>query len=130
MSQRTFVSLGRLSLSARADRMRPRAGPRVAGVLYRPDDPGDRARVGLIVMHETASFLEHPSCAQLADRGYTDPGMDAPIAGHNLWEELPEYQALECATCATADWWTRSCSSVTGRWPACPLLSDRGRERS
>jgi pimeloyl-ACP methyl ester carboxylesterase len=63
-------------------------------VLYQPNDPGmARSRIGVVVMHATASFLAHPSCAQLAGRGYTVLAIDPPLANPNLWEDLPQYLA-------------------------------------
>lgn len=95
MPETTFVPLGSLGGRSQIDRLRPRAAPRALGVLYMPDDPDQsRSRVGVIVMHATASFLAHPSCLQLAGRGYTVLAVDPPLANRNMWEDLPEYLAM------------------------------------
>lgn len=95
MPQTTFISLGSLGGRSQVDGMRPRPAPRAPAVLYQPDDRRQsRARVGVIVMHATASFLNHPSCTQLSRRGYTVLAIDPPLANPNLWEELPEYLGL------------------------------------
>jgi pimeloyl-ACP methyl ester carboxylesterase len=95
MPQTTFIPLGSLGGRNQIDRLRPRAAPRALAVLYRPDDlQQSRSRVGVIVMHATASFLAHPSCGQLADRGYTVLAVDPPLANRNMWEDLPEYMAM------------------------------------
>src|SRR5437763_161135 len=39
------------------------------GALYRPDAP-PTPHVGILVMHRTANYLNHPACRELSRRGF------------------------------------------------------------
>jgi len=42
----------------------------VKAVLYRPDN-NSNSKVGVIVIHRTSNYLNHPACTQLSSRGLT-----------------------------------------------------------
>ena len=42
----------------------------VKAVLYRPDS-NPNSKVGVIVIHRTSNYLNHPACTQLSSRGLT-----------------------------------------------------------
>ena len=39
------------------------------GALYRPDS-GPAPHVGILAMHRTANYLNHPACKELSRRGF------------------------------------------------------------
>lgn len=43
--------------------------PTAKGALYRPDS-GPAPHVGVVVMHRTADYLNHPSCTEMSKRGF------------------------------------------------------------
>src|SRR4029077_11396361 len=45
-------------------------GGGVKAVLYRPDN-NPNSNVGVIVIHRTSNYLNHPACTQLSSRGLT-----------------------------------------------------------
>jgi len=45
-------------------------GQGVPGVLYEPAAPGDKAQIGVFVMHSGGDYLTHSACSELSRRGY------------------------------------------------------------
>jgi hypothetical protein len=45
-------------------------GQGVPGVLYEPAAPGDKAQIGVFVMHSGGDYLTHSACTELSRRGY------------------------------------------------------------
>ena len=63
-----------------------------AAVLYRPDPPGPRAEVAVLLMHPSSNYLAHRTCTQLSTRGYTvlcanSVGVNTEDAEY-LWDDL------------------------------------------
>lgn len=55
---------------AHADRIFVRLGNRVPGVLYRPERETPRSRIAVLVMHSDEDYLDCPTGAELARRGF------------------------------------------------------------
>lgn len=70
-----------------------RLGPGVPAVLYEPATPGDRARVGLVVMHPWADSLSAIHCTELSSRGYRVLCANTHITNIEdaayIWDTLP-----------------------------------------
>lgn len=70
----------------------PLGGSQVNGALYRQDDPGPRASVGVIMMHPNNNFQDALACHELADRGFTALCVSSRYNNTNretmVWEDL------------------------------------------
>src|SRR6516164_2804715 len=42
----------------------------IKGVLWQPPDPSN-SHVGIVTVHRTSNYLNHPSCSNLSQRGFT-----------------------------------------------------------
>lgn len=64
-----------------------------SGALYRQNQPGPNAAVGLILMHPNNNFQNAPACTELASRGFTTLCLAGQYVNTNretmIWEKLP-----------------------------------------
>ena len=61
------------------------------GLLYRPD-AGPALRTGVLVMHRTANYLQHPACTELSRRGFVVLCMNSRFENNEVgvsFEVLP-----------------------------------------
>jgi hypothetical protein len=73
----SVVLLGFCASSSTAQNAEPqiksafvRLGQGVPGVLYEPVNPGEKAQIGVYVMHSGADYLAMSACTELSMRGY------------------------------------------------------------
>src|SRR5215471_2855572 len=65
----------------------------VKAVLYRPDS-NPNSKVGVIVIHRTSNYLNHPACTQLSSRGLTVLCMNSRFDNNEAlvdWELIAQY---------------------------------------
>lgn len=44
--------------------------PATPATIYEPATPGPKAKVAMVTIHQTSSYIGHSSCANMAERGY------------------------------------------------------------
>jgi pimeloyl-ACP methyl ester carboxylesterase len=60
------------------------------GALYKPDS-GPAPHVGIVVMHRTANYLNHPACTEFSKRGFMVLCMNSRYVGN---EELVRFETM------------------------------------
>jgi pimeloyl-ACP methyl ester carboxylesterase len=98
ISMRNLVSaIGALALALVAGRAEAQSNPvymtlgPAKATLYRPDS-GPAPHVGVVVMHRTANYLNHPACTELSRRGFMVLCMNSRFENNEVavsFERLP-----------------------------------------
>jgi pimeloyl-ACP methyl ester carboxylesterase len=70
LTAQSLMASGQSTQPAGVSREFVRLGPGVPAVLYAPGAPSDRSRIGILVMHSNADYLEFSACTELARRGF------------------------------------------------------------
>lgn len=60
------------------------------GVLYQPDEPDERCRIAILLMHSSGNYYAHVATLALAERGFTVMGANVSNAKQPLENKIQE----------------------------------------